>query len=134
MANLSIMEDASVGVLQRLSKTFDIIVITNLSDNLISKEYRAQNLKKHYGDIFSDIICLLPFSDKASAIAQIARKRDVRLFVDDCLSHVKEGESVGVVSYQYTYNMICGRNTGEVSEVDSWRGIELLLKNNKKPF
>lgn len=128
VSTLPAMEVAALEVLPRLSDIVDIIVVTNISDNPISKQYRTQNLRSIYGDVFSDIICLNPHSDKSKSIKQIAAQREVILWTDDRVEHVKEGIKAGVPSYQYTYDMHCGRNTGEVDEINSWREIELKVK------
>lgn len=126
IASLPVMEPDAVNVLSRLSRIADIIVVTNISDNPVSKQYRTHNLNSVYGNVFNDIVCLEPHADKSSAIASIASTRDVILWADDRICHVNEGIKAGVPSYQYTYDMHCGRNTGEVDEVSSWRNIEKI--------
>lgn len=129
IASLPIFEDGANVILQRIAKDFDIIVVTNLSEKPIAKARRIKNLRNLYGNVFSDVVCLAPFSDKSDALRAIAEQREIALFVDDNLTHVKEALSVGMNAYQYTHNMVCGRNTGEVPEVANWRRIEMHLRD-----
>ena len=61
----------------------------------------------------------------------LAKSRDVKIWLDDQIKHVHHGINAGIESYQYTHGMDCGRNTGEVKEVNSWKKVEeLLLKED----
>lgn len=129
IASLPIFEAGADVILQRIARNFDIVVVTNLSEKPIAKARRIKNLRNLYGNVFSDVVCLAPFSDKSDALRAIATQRDVALFIDDNLTHVKEALSADVSAFQYTHNMVCGRNTGEVPEVANWRRIEMHLRD-----
>lgn len=133
MSQLPIMEPDSEHSLRRLHQHFDIAVITNISDKPNAAALRKKNLISVYGDIFDEIICLNPHSDKTEAIRQFVGMREVVLWVDDNIDHVKEGQRVGVPSVQFTYDMQCGRNFGGVRELNSWSHIENDLMNSCFP-
>ncbi len=121
---LPVFEHAAVDVLLRISTLADIIVVTNLSDKPIAKENREFNLRLNYGDIFSDVVCLPPHADKSDAIAKIAAERNVLMYLDDRLLHVKEGKRANVPSYHYTHRMKKGINHGDSIEIPSWIDAE----------
>jgi FMN phosphatase YigB (HAD superfamily) len=127
MSKLPIMEVESAEVLIRLSDAFEIIVITNLSALPRAGINREKNLKLHYGDVFGHVVCLNPHSKKYDVIKEIAENNNVVLFVDDSINHVLEAIEAGVSGVQFTYDMTCGRNTGIVPEVSSWKEIENIL-------
>lgn len=133
IARLPIMEPNSDHNLRRLQQHFDIVVITNISEQPNAATLRKENLIAVHGDIFEDIICLNPHSDKTEAIRKFVETREVVLWVDDNMDHVKEGQRVGVSSVQFTYDMQCGRNTGEAPELNSWSHIESYLMHSHFP-
>ena len=127
MKKLPIMEPGAEASLKRLSDEYEIIVVTSFSEDKAAQKNREENLQLRYGNSISDLICL-PFSaNKTDVLRDLAKSRDVSLWVDDQIKHVYHGINAGINSYQYTYNMSCGRNTGEVRELDSWRKIEKML-------
>lgn len=128
LARLPEMEPGSSETIQRLSEDFDIIVVTSFSDDKIAQQNRQDNLTLRYGDAITDLICL-PFSaDKTAVLRDLAKGRDARIWLDDQIKHVHHGTNAGIPSYQFTWDISCGRNTGEVPEVDSWKTVEALLK------
>lgn len=127
MSKLPIMEIESIDVLIRLSNVFEIIVVTNISELPDAGTNRENNLKLHYGDVFTHVICLNPHSKKHDIIKEIAENNNVVLFVDDSITHVLEAIEAGVSGVQFTYDMTCGRNTGVVPEVSGWKEVENIL-------
>jgi hypothetical protein len=138
MRSLPVIEEESIAVLNRLSKTHDIIVVTSFSDKEIAHKNRSANLKTHYNTNISELICLNPEEDKTETLKKYAESRNVVLWVDDQIKHVKHGINAGIDSFQFTHGMDCGRNTGEVKEINSWVDIEKhinrkTLKEKNKP-
>ena len=131
MRSLPIIENGSDEVIKRLSQKFDIVVVTSFSDKKEAYHNRLSNLELHFGDSISELICLKHEEDKTPTLKSYAKNRDVVLWVDDQIKHVHHGIEAGINSFQYTHGMSCGRNTGEVKEIDSWKKIEELMLKNK---
>ncbi len=129
-ATLPVFEKGSEEILKDISEEFKIIVVTNFGECEISHNNRTMNLHNVYGDIFTEIHCLGTETCKRDVLADIRSRYDVAMWVDDHLKNVKKGLEAGIPeSYQYTHQMVCGRNTGEVSEVNSWATIKDKLFN-----
>lgn len=131
MRSLPVIEDQAIEVVERISNKFDIIVVTSISDSPLTYQYRKENLEVHYGDSITDLICLPPDADKSEILNELAESRDVRMWLDDQVRHVHPGIQAGIPSYQFTYGMDCGRNTGEVPEMSSWLKVEQCLFESK---
>lgn len=132
MKFLPIIEEKSVSIIKKLSKKYDIIVVTNFSENIKAQKNRMENLELHYGDSISELICLDPEADKTETLEMLNKTRDVKIWIDDQIKHVLCGQKAGIKSFQFSFNMTCGRNTGEVNEISSWKGVEKFLKNENK--
>lgn len=127
LTRLPEMEPGSSEAIRRLGQDYEIIVVTSFSDNKIAQRNREENLRLRYGDAITDLVCL-PFSaDKTEALKSIAKRCDAKIWLDDQIKHVHHGTNAGIDSYQFTFGMSCGRNTGEVAEIDSWTKVERLL-------
>lgn len=127
LKQLPAMEPGAEVIVERLSDEYEIIVVTSFSEDKEAQRNREENLQLRYGSSISDLICL-PFSaNKTDVLKDLAKSRDVRLWIDDQIKHVHHGINAGIESYQYTYGMTCGRNTGEVRELNSWREVEEML-------
>lgn len=133
MADLSIMEPGADTILERISHFFDLIVITNISSSIEAHNLRTENLIRRYGDIFKKVICLQPHTDKSDVISEYVKNHNVSLWIDNSLTHVNEGISVGAPSFQYVYRMESGIGL-DVPKFGSWKEIEahLLPDVNKK--
>lgn len=127
LKKLPVMEPGSELSISKLSEEYDIIVVTSFSEDKAAHKNREDNLRLRYGDAIKDLVCL-PFSaNKTDALRDLASKTDARIWLDDQIKHVHHGIDAGLKSYQYTHGMTCGRNTGEVPELDSWKKVEDLL-------
>lgn len=127
LTRLPEMEPGASESINRLSEEYDIIVVTSFSENKQAHRNREENLHLRYGNAITDLVCL-PFSaDKTEALKAIARRCDAKIWLDDQIKHVHHGANAGIPSYQFSYAMACGRNTGEVDEIDSWKSVERLL-------
>ena len=128
LKKLPVMEPGCELPISRLSEEYDIVVVTSFSEDKSAHKNREDNLKLHYGDAISDLICL-PFSaNKTEALRELATSTNAKIWIDDQIKHVHHGINAGIEeSYQYTWNMSCGRNTGEVRELDSWHKVEEKL-------
>lgn len=126
---LPVMEPGSEEFVKRLSDDYEIIVVTSFSEDKQAHRNRADNLELRYGSAISDLICLAPFANKTDALKDLAKSRDARIWLDDQVKHVYHGINAGIESYQFSFGMECGRNTGEVPEIESWREVEKLLSS-----
>lgn len=127
LKRLPIMEDGAEKAISNLSKEYEIIVVTSFSENPKAQRNRAENLELRYGNAISDLICLPQAADKTEVLKDLAKSRDVKIWLDDQIKHVHHGINAGIDSYQYTHGMDCGRNTGEVKEIDSWKKVESMF-------
>jgi 5'(3')-deoxyribonucleotidase len=127
LKKLPIMELGADRVVENLSKEYEIIVVTSFSESVIAQKNREENLMLRYGNAISDLICLPQLADKTEVLKDLAKSRDVKIWLDDQIKHVHHGINAGIESYQYTHGMDCGRNTGEVKELNSWKKVEALL-------
>jgi len=126
--DLKILDPYAVDALRKISSKMKVIVVTNLSESNTAKENRVHNLNNQIGEYFHDVISLSPMSNKTEKLKELNKKYNVVMWIDDSISHVKEAINAGIEnSYQFTYGMTCGRNTGEVRELDSWRSVELKI-------
>ncbi len=129
LKKLPVIENGSEKVISDLSKEYEIIVVTSFSENPIAQKNRAENLELRFGNSISDLICLPQSADKTEVLKDLAKSRDVKIWLDDQIKHVHHGINAGIDSYQYTHGMECGRNTGEVKEIDSWKKVHSMFLN-----
>lgn len=130
ISKLTVLEKESIKAIYRISKMVNIVVVTNLSKIEESQERRKLNIDNIYGDIFKEVHCLPPFSNKTEKLIEVSKGEEVIMWIDDCVHHVQEGIKAGIKdSYQFTYGMKCGRNTGEVASIGSWLSIEQKISD-----
>ncbi len=107
---------------------FRFVAITNLSDQPKAEEYRTQNLVKNFGDIFDDIICLKPGSDKTYALL---RWEGTGLFwIEDHFKNAEAGYEVGLRSILIgtPYNRHFRTDLFPITnEVDPWLDIKYFI-------
>ena len=107
---------------------FRFVVITNLSDRPEAEEYRTQNLIKNFGDIFDEIICLRPGSDKSYVLL---RWEGSGLFwIEDHFKNAEAGYEVGLQSILIgtPYNRHFSTDLFPVTnEADPWLDIKYFI-------
>jgi hypothetical protein len=129
--DLDILEKGSDKIIQDLSSDFDIIVLSSFGECALSQYNREYSLKNIYGDIFKDIMSIPLKACKEDYLTKLNNDHDVAIWLDDIVTNVQKGFNAGIEdSFQYTHNINCGRNTGEVPELKSWTEIKSFLETN----
>lgn len=94
IANLEPFGDAPTYIPKLVEKGFRFIVVTSLSDAPHAREYRAQNLRAIYGDIFDDVVSI---KVGASKYETLKRWADTKLFwIEDHQRQAEAGYEVGL--------------------------------------
>lgn len=102
--NLGVFADALDNVMKLANLGFKFIVVTSLSDHPCAHEYRTENLKNLFGDVFDEINCLTMGSGKAEILKRWA---DTGYFwIEDHMRQAEAGHEVGLktVLINHPYN------------------------------
>lgn len=93
-SELGIVDYRSASSLLNLSKIFDIYILTKCGTDLITKEYRYNNIKKHFnisGVVpFVDIIFLGLSDTKVEKVQEISKLYKTVYVVDDNFDNLRE--------------------------------------------
>jgi len=86
---------------------YRFLAVTSLSTDPYAKELRERNLKKLFGDIFVDVICLETGADKDQVLAELAGKYRGNWWIEDKPENVCAGEAVGFkgILVEHGHNM-----------------------------
>lgn len=95
LSHLPAYPDAVQRLRELRSRGFIITCVTTCGVQPILRERRTRNLVEHFGDIFSQIICLPVHSTKLSTLQAFQRG----VWVDDATYHVDSGHQAGHLSF-----------------------------------
>lgn len=104
IANLEPFADSVDYVLRLASKGFKFIVVTSISDHADSLEYRTENLKNIFGDVFLEINCIAMGSSKATTLSRWADSG--YFWIEDHMRQAEAGHEAGLrtVLIDHPYN------------------------------
>lgn len=104
IATLEPFADSVDNVLALAKLGFSFVVVTSISDRPDALEYRTENLRNIFGDIFQEIICIEQGASKSATLAQWA---DTEYFwIEDHMRQAEAGHEVGLktVLINHPYN------------------------------
>lgn len=86
---------------------YRFLAVTSLSTDPYAKELRVRNLKKLFGDIFTDVICLDTGADKDEILADLAKTYKGNWWIEDKPENVRDGIAVGLkgILIEHGHNM-----------------------------
>lgn len=132
---LPILQKEAIQVLNKISKSHQIIALTCLGTEEHQKIKRTENLINTYGKIFSDVICIGINESKEDYLRDLNKNNMVKAYIDDRYKHVVEAKNAGIEK-----SILFLRNRSQLSEVekkypisiDCWKKIDKLLNINNK--
>lgn len=104
MANLAPFADSVEYVTKLANEGFKFIAVTSMSDHPEAKIRRAENLKKLFGDIFIEVVCLEMGASKANVLLRWA---DTKYFwIEDHQRQAEAGHEAGLrtILINHPYN------------------------------
>ena len=104
LANLAPFADSVEYVTKLANEGFKFIAVTSMSDHPEAKIRRAENLKKLFGDIFIEVVCLEMGASKANVLLRWA---DTKYFwIEDHQRQAEAGHEAGLrtILINHPYN------------------------------
>jgi FMN phosphatase YigB (HAD superfamily) len=101
---------------------YRFLAVTSLSTDPYAKELRERNLKKLFGDIFVDVICLDTGADKDEVLADLAKKYRGNWWIEDKPENVDAGIAAGFegLLVEHGHNLTY---SGQAQIVTKWEEI-----------
>lgn len=130
--HLPIFQNDSVKHLQNIHEKVEIYALTCFGDGKSEarKDFRLNNLKNHYGDIFKDVICVPVRTSKEPALRELQKTHNVLHYIDDRIPHLKEATDCKIDTLLYKRNEEHPETEHKI--VGCWSEIEsLTLAKNK---
>ncbi len=124
--------DAKKYVAKLNAEGYKFIVVTSLSEKPSAHEYRAQNLKEHFGDAIIDLHCLRIGVHKAEKLKQWEGTN--MFFIEDHVSNAVAGAKLGLRSividhpYNLGYDLDNHLLYARTSEDTPWEDIYEIIK------
>ena len=107
---------------------YRFLAVTSLSTDPYAKELRVRNLKKLFGDIFVDVICLDTGADKDDVLADLAKTYKGNWWVEDKPENVIAGVEAGFkgILVEHGHNM---HFEGNAIIAKTWEEIYNVITN-----
>lgn len=101
---------------------YRFLAVTSLSTDTYAKELRVRNLKKLFGDIFVDVICLDTGADKDEVLADLAKTYKGNWWIEDKPENIDAGNAVGFkgILVEHGHNM---NWSGDAVVAKTWEEI-----------
>lgn len=101
---------------------YRFLAVTSLSTDPYAKELRVRNLKKLFGDIFVDVICLDTGADKDEVLADLAKTYKGNWWIEDKPENIDAGNAVGFkgILVEHGHNM---NWSGDAVVAKTWEEI-----------
>ena len=105
---------------------YRFLAVTSLSTDPYAKELRVRNLKKLFGDIFIDVICLDTGADKDEILADLAKTYKGNWWIEDKPANADVGYELGLKSVliEHGHNM---HHVCEYPVVKDWRELYSII-------
>ena len=129
IANLKPVADSQEYVSKLVDKGFTFIVVTALGDSPLSKLYRASNLEKLYGNVFSDIICISMNTSKYDTLGRWSGSG--YFWLEDHMRQAEAGYEQGLkpILFSKPYNRHYSTDLfPTVSEVSPWKDLYQIIE------
>jgi FMN phosphatase YigB (HAD superfamily) len=94
IATLPAYKDSQRVIADLVEHDFSFIVVTSLSDHPDAHEYRTQNLKGLFGDVFDEIVCLETGASKQHILTRWAGSG--YFWIEDHFKNAEAGHEVGL--------------------------------------
>jgi hypothetical protein len=121
MADLEPFRD-SVDVIKKLGEEgWRFIAITSMHVDQKAHALRVQNLKKLYGDVWQDVICLATGADKDEAL--LPWKDSGYVWIEDKFSNARLGADMGLDSLLMRHEHNAKFDDSRITKVDNWQQI-----------
>lgn len=107
---------------------YRFLAVTSLSTDPYAKELRVRNLKKLFGDIFVDVICLDTGADKDDVLADLAKTYSGNWWIEDKPENVIAGVNAGFkgILVEHGHNM---HFEGNAFVAKTWEEIYNVITN-----
>lgn len=105
---------------------YKFLAVTSLSTDIYAKELRVRNLKKLFGDIFIDVICLDTGADKDEELDRLSRIYKGNYWIEDKPENADAGVKCGFKSLLVEH----GHNLdykGPATVVKTWEEIYNII-------
>ena len=106
---------------------FTFTAITAMGLHPDAHTNRVINLKKHFGDAFSETICVDIGADKYDTLSRWANSKF--FWVEDHLAQAISGHKLGLRSILITDATNAHRINNPLERVDDWKGVYSLVTN-----
>ena len=105
-------------------------MLTSLSTDPYARELRERNLKKIFGDIFIDVICLDTGADKDVSLINLAKKYQGNFWIEDKPENVMAGVDAGFkgILIEHGHNM----DFQDTFVAKKWKDIYKLVTRNER--
>lgn len=130
--HLPIFQSNSLPYLQSIYEKVDIYALTCFGDGKTEarKDFRWNNLKDHYGNIFKDVICIPIRTSKAPTLRELQKKYNILHYIDDRIPHLKEATDCKIDTVLYKRNEKHPDTDHKI--VNCWSEIDSLTSNKLK--
>lgn len=105
---------------------YKFLAVTSLSTDIYAKELRVRNLKKLFGDIFIDVICLDTGADKDEELDRLSRIYKGNYWIEDKPENADAGVKCGFKSLLVEHGHNLGYK-GPATVVKTWEEIYNII-------
>lgn len=105
---------------------YKFLAVTSLSKDVYARELRIRNLKKLFGDIFIDVICLDTGADKDQELERLARTYKGNYWIEDKPENADAGARYGfkALLVEHGHNL---DYKGPAAVVKTWEEIYNII-------
>lgn len=136
IADLPPYMDAPIYVKKLADFGFSFIAVTSLSDKKEAKNYRIQNLRSIYGDVFDDVVCLAQGSNKFETL--LSWQDTGYFWIEDHEKQAEAGYLAGLspILIEHPYNKhYDNKNFPTVGPDNPWKEIyHIVAKEYNLPI
>ena len=124
---LPIFQKEAIEHINNIKQEYDIVAITCIGTEEVQKNKRTNNLVNHYGEVFSDVICIPVRHSKEEYLKELKKESHVEFYVDDRIKHLQEAINCLIKPLLYVRN--ADKPETEIPIVECWSHIEDKLND-----
>ena len=117
--------EGATGVLNRLSKKYELIIITARDKAEIDAVQYL--IEKHFGNIFSSVHFLYDNGVKEKTKGQLCKDLEIDFFIDDSITNVQNTSEAGITTFLFDAPWNRDFSDSNITRVHSWKEIEEIL-------
>lgn len=119
----------TLAALTEIARHHQIVALTAFSDRSATIANRVANLEQCFPGLFTEVHSVAAFTSKQDKLAELARRHDVVLFVDDNRKHVQEGVDVlGAERVMWFRGRPPDGDASPVRVADDWASIQARVE------